>query len=161
MSKDLDWAFLSAISDGLGPMGDIDGLCAIISVFIMHRGYFPARIHVDYVGDHTDRAILSINGEREITVLHHEGFYALYRGINTKSRIRFSGKPETCAMEFYPSEGYLGLFEFLDREFPRQKDEGEDYFSKLFSKGEALEIRKVEALENIAACLKTLVPTKG
>ena len=161
MSKDLDWAFLSALSDSLGPVGDIDGICAIISVFIMRRGYFPAWIHVDSVDDHTDRAILRIYGEREITIWHHEGVYALYRGISTKSWIRFSEKPETRAMVFNPSEGYLGLFDFLDREFPWQKNEGEDYFSKLFSKGEALEIRKVEALENIAACLKTLVPTKG
>lgn len=159
MSKDLDWAFLSAISDSLGPVGDIDGICAIISVFIMYRGYFPARIHVDSVDDHTDRAILS--GEREITVWHHEGVYALYSGISTKSWNGVFDKPETRAMVFYPSEGYLGLFDFLDREFPRQENEGEDYFSKLFSKGEALEIRKVEALENIAACLKTLVLTKG
>lgn len=161
MSKDLDWAFLSAISDGLGSVGDIEGICAIINVFIMRRGYFPASIQVVSVDDHTDYAILRIDGEREITVWHHEGVYALYRGISTKGWNWFSGKPETCVMEFYPSEGYLDLFDFLDKEFPWQKDEGKDYFSKLFSKGEALEIRKVGALENIAACLKTLVPTKG
>lgn len=161
MSKDLDWAFLSAISDGLGPTGDIDGICAIISVFIMRRGYFPEMIHADSEDDHTDRARLRIDGEREITVWHHEGIYALYSGISTKSWNWFSEKPETRAMVFDPSEGYLDLFDFLDREFPWQKNEGEDYFSKLFSKGEALEIRKVEALENIAACLKALVPTKG
>lgn len=160
MSKDLDRAFLSAISDSLGPVGDIEGICAIISIFIMRRGYFPAMIHADSEDDHTERARLRINGEREITVWHHEGVYALYRGISTKSWNRFSEKPETRAMVFDPSEGYLGLFDFLDREFPRQKNEGEDYFSKLFSNGEALEIRKVEALENIAACLKTLVQAK-
>lgn len=160
MSKDLDWAFLSAISDSLGPVGDIDGICAIINVFIMRRGYFPASIHVDSVYDHTVRAELRIYGERGITVWHHEGVYALYSGISTKSWNWFSEKPETRAMVFNPSEGYLGLFYFLDREFPRQKNEGEDYFSKLFSKGEALEIRKVVAMENIAACLKTIVPAK-
>lgn len=151
MSKDVDRAFLSSISDSLGPVGDIYGICAIISVFIMRRGYFPY-IHIDSRANDDGRAILENPGERAITVWHHKGVYALCRGISTKSW--YAVESEARVTVFYPSEGYTGLFDFLDKVFPRQENEGEDYFSKLLSTGEALEIRKVEALEDIAESLR-------
>lgn len=151
MSKDVDRAFLSSISYALGTFGDIDSICAIISVFIMRRGYFP-NIHIDSRANDNGRAILEIPYNCAITVWHHKGVYALRRGISTKSW--YAVESETSVTVFYPSEGYIGLFDFLDKVFPRKENAGEDYFSKLLSTGEALEIRKVEALADIAESLR-------
>lgn len=166
MSKDVDRAFLSSITYGLGGLGDIDCICAVISVFLLRRGYY-CEINVISRENDSGHATIEIPLEYAITVWHCRGCYAVCRGISAKSWPR-TGKAETHAAEFTPSSGYIELFDFLDREFPGEKNEGEDYFSELFSKGEALEIskgealeiRKVEALENIAACLKPLVPAK-
>lgn len=134
MSKDIDRAFLSSITCGLGALGDIDCFCAVISVFLLRRGYF---CHINVISRYNDSGHATIEswsfceecpGKREITVWHSKGLYNVCRGISDK---KWPNEEET--VEFYSYGNYYELLDFLDSVFPEPADQDEnDYFSELF-----------------------------
>lgn len=137
MSKDIDRAFLSSITNRFSCQGDIDCICAIISVFLLRRGYY---CEINVISRENDSGRATIEcwcdddvGElqkRAITVWHSKGLYNVCRGISDKKR---PNEEETVEFWSYDS-GYPELLDFLDSVFPAPADQDEnDYFSKLFS----------------------------
>lgn len=141
MSKDIDRAFLSSITYGLGGLGDIDCICAVISVFLIRRGYH-GEINVISRENDSGRATIECwcydddNGKLQnvaITVWHSKGWYNVCRGICDKKRPN-----EAETVEFSPylhsDDDYPELLDFLDSVFPEPADADMeyDYFSKLF-----------------------------
>lgn len=136
MSKDIDRAFLSSIIYGLGCVGDIDCICAVISVFLLRRGYFCEINVISRANDSGHATIESWNfrdechEKRAITVWHCKGSYDVCRGISDKKR---PNEEETVEFSSYSCD-YPGLIDILDSVFPEPADQDEnDYFSKLFS----------------------------
>lgn len=89
MSKDIDRAFLSSITNRFSCQGDIDCICAIISVFLLRRGYY---CEINVISRENDSGRATIEcwcdddvGElqkRAITVWHSKGLYNVCRRIN-------------------------------------------------------------------------------
>lgn len=136
MSKDIDRAFLSSITNRFSCQGDIDCICAIISVFLLRRGYY---CEINVISRENDSGRATIEcwcdddvGElqkRAITVWHSKGLYNVCRGISDKKR---PNEEETVEFWSYDS-GYPELLDFLDSVFPAPADQDEnDYFNKLF-----------------------------
>lgn len=136
MSKDIDRAFLSSITHGLGAFGDIDCICAVISVFLLRRGYY---CEINVISRSNDSGHATIESwsfredcpeKRAITVWHCKGSYDVCCGISDKKR---PNEEETVEFSSY-SSSYSELLDFLDSVFPEPADQDEnDYFSKLFS----------------------------
>lgn len=137
MSKDIDRAFLHAITHGLGAWGDIDCICSVISVFLIRRG---CHCEINVISRDNESGHATIEcwcdddvGElqkRAITVWHSEGLYNVCRGISDK---KWPDEEETVEFWSY-SSSYPELLDFLDSVFPEPADQDEnDYFSKLFS----------------------------
>lgn len=138
MSKDIDRAFLSSITYGLGCIGDIDCICAVISVFLLRRGYFCEINVISRENDSGHATIESWNfreecpEKRAITVWHCKGSYDVCRGISDKKR---PNEEETVEFFSYDCD-YPGLLDILDSVFPERAEANMeyDYFSKLFLK---------------------------
>lgn len=137
MSKDIDRAFFSSITCGLGGYGDIDCLCAAISVFLLRRGY-RCKINVisrDNGSGHATIECLCYDGvsgfpKRAITVWHSQGLYNACRGISDKE---WPDEEETVEFSSYLDGDYSSeLLDFLDSVFPGRADDDDDYFSELF-----------------------------
>lgn len=136
MSKDIDRAFLSSITCGLGGLGDIDCICAVISVFLLRRGYY---CEINVISRDNDSGHATIESwsfredcpeRRAITVWHRKGYYDVCRGISDK---KWPNENETVGFYSY-SSSYSELLDFLDSVFPEPADQDEhDYFNKLFS----------------------------
>lgn len=139
MSKDIDRAFLSSITCGLGGFGDIDCICAVISVFLLRRGCH-CKINVISRGNDSGHATIEwaswdsdgVRQERAITVWHNQGWYNACRGICDK---KYPNEAETVEFSSYLHDAYAypELLDFLDSVFPGPDDLDGDYFSDLFS----------------------------
>lgn len=136
MSKDIDRAFLHSITYGLGCWGDIDCLCAVISVFLLRRDY---KCEINVISRDNESGHATIESwcyeddselqKRAITVWHSKGNYNVCRGISDKE---WPNEEET--VEFCSSDDYYELLDFLDIVFPEPADADMeyDYFSKIF-----------------------------
>lgn len=136
MSKDIDRAFFSSITCGLGGYGNIDCICSVISVFLLRRGYM-CEINVISRDNGSGHATIESHDldedfkfqKRAITVWHNQGWYNACRGISDK---KWPNEEETVEFPSYIDGDYGSeLLDFLDGVFPEKADD-DDYFSQLF-----------------------------